>query len=182
MAQANPVAMAVPTSAPMSMQAGMAPRHRNSNQDTWKSMGLRGKVGCVVVVLLALGAGMFFFVRMAIQNCGCPEEGAGRLLEGRLLQHSDSTCFCEGNVFSCKWECGGTCYSGGEASDCETGEPLYDDYDDYDNNSNSTAYTDGDPSDGQQCPGEDDYCDCSASACDSNACSCVEHGDPCCGR
>lgn len=159
-----PMAMAVPMAAPMNIatpapvQASYAspggvapsmpshampshaqpqPRHRGNNgpMDVFKNMSVGAKMGSCAILLLTLGAGGFFFVRMVIQDCGCPEENYDdgsffRRLEsfGRRLQggssHGSDDCFCEGDVFSCSWQCADLCYEGGEVVSCDGEECL----------------------------------------------------------
>jgi hypothetical protein len=171
-----PMETAAATRAPMgasSTTMGAVPRHRNGAVEGFNTMGPVGKMVCVFVFLLTVGAGGFFFFRMVVQNCGCPEDDGW----GRRLQHGthEDTCFCEGDVFSCKWQCGSTCYSGGEPSNCDGSF--------YGNTTSATSNPDQGGAGSVNCPGASSYCDCDEDCGSSSYCGCAEaQASGCCGR
>ena len=96
---------------------GEMPRRRNK---------LDKSTICVLSLVCAgVIFGIFLFVRMVIQPCGCPPgyemENRRRLdayLPGRRLQQTGSTCGCEGGVFSCSYTCGEDCFDYGVQRKC----------------------------------------------------------------
>ena len=167
-----PVAMAVPVDAqpPVATAIPVAPQHRGTGgpqmvdmNNFWKRLSRPQKMCVIFSVLVTVVAGGFFFVRIVIMGCGCPEEYG----YGRRLQHGshEDTCMCTGDVFSCEWNCGGQCYSGGKAGTC--GSP-------------GGGGTGGGPGT-VTCACDSNYCAC-GSDCSTSYCGCSEaQASGCCG-
>lgn len=148
----------------------VAPEHRGPTLSVvLKGMSRGKKLATACCGFLFVAFGLFIFTRVVLMGCGCPEE----LSNGRRLQatHSDNTCMCDGDIFSCTWTCGNTCYSGGEATSCDGG-PI------------GPSGPPGSSSGGAgtvTCAGESTYCDC-AGDCGYTMCSCSEaQASGCCG-
>merc|ERR1712118_413930 len=88
-------------------------------EDTWKRVNslfrqrpMWQKVIIALVIVIGFLASGFSMVRIFVQGCGCPEG---------YSYHSGSSdgCHCSGDIFTCRWDCGGgVCFAGGEPQTC----------------------------------------------------------------
>ena len=180
-----PVLPAEGKAAPPGGQRGACAAMREwfSNLPCW------AKVCIVIVLILHVAVGGWFFVRVEIQGCGCPEHYAtfnqqrlrrgGRYIGGGghgTAHHDD--CLCQGDVFSCKWDCGD-----GRGPVRGAPGPWFD-WDGH--NCEKEDDCDGPGAGDVLCPEKPkyDFCDC-AGDCEADGafCDCEEaRADSCCGN
>merc|ERR1719198_1939859 len=103
-----PVAVAQPMATPASVMA--------QREDTWKDrlrqrpMWQKAVIGLIFVIGFLVSG--FSMVRIFVQGCGCPDG---------YSYHSGSSdgCHCSGDMFTCRWDCGGdVCFADGEQQSC----------------------------------------------------------------
>jgi len=132
---------------PVGLEVVGQPQHNRPSKSTKCVLGF-----------LFVGAvfGIFLLVRINVMGCGCPAAFSNNYAEGTSGRED---CGCNGDAFSCRYDCGGQLYCGQEL--CPGQQPS--------NTSSSSGGGGGGgshPAGTVMCPGYTmpDYCDCNTAS------------------